>query len=464
LFLDELQKISKIFKSLVNEKNVKILHHLDADGITSAAIFSKMMMRLDKTFEMRMLKQLTSDAITRLSVSPSDLLVLLDFGSGQLNLLKGILDSANVLILDHHEFLDMEHPNLFHLNPLSFSEEELSASMICYLFAKSVDMRNADLIDLAVVGAVGDQMDEDWEFKGMAKRIIEEAETIGKITVSKGLRIYGRSTRPVHKALEMSFDPFIPGISGSESNSVQFLSELGIDPKKHGEWRRLIDLTAEEQQKMASAIIIERLKADHADAENIFGDIYTLSGRTEELSDAREFATLINACGRLGKGDVAIRLCMNDLTSIGESKEVLSEYKRLISVGMNYVRDNPASVRSTQRATHIFLGANIPSTMIGTITSILLSSGIVDEGKPVFGFSDDGVKVKISARASKNINIDLRYVILNVMRKMHAEGGGHKHAAGAYIDKGKEEEFIELIEKEIGEQLGDQEIQNKAVV
>ena len=104
MFLDELARVSKIFKSIIPEKNVKILHHLDADGITSAAIFSKMMMREGRGFEMRMLKQLTEDDIAGLSISEGDLLVLLDFGSGQLNALKPIMERTQVLILDHHEF------------------------------------------------------------------------------------------------------------------------------------------------------------------------------------------------------------------------------------------------------------------------------------------------------------------------------------------------------------------------
>jgi single-stranded-DNA-specific exonuclease len=142
----------------------------------------------------------------------------------------------------------------------------------------------------------------------------------------------------------------------------------------------------------------------------------------------------------------------------------MAEYRRLLADGMNWVRDNPDSVRKTPLATYIRLGSAIPSTLIGTVTSIFLNSNLIDASKPVFGMADDNGKVKVSARTSKNININLRYVILNVTRKMHAEGGGHRHAAGAYIEKGKEQEFQELIEKELGEQNGDKEVQNKAVV
>ncbi|HKZ45308.1 MAG TPA: DHH family phosphoesterase, partial [archaeon] len=381
MFLEELEKISKIFKSIVKEKNVKIIHHLDADGISSAAIIAKMMLRENIGFEMRMVKQLTSEIIKELVISEKDFLIFLDLGSGQLKLLKEILEATQVLILDHHEFAEMEHPNLFHLNPLLFAEEEISSSMICYLFAKSVDLKNTDIVDLAIVGAVGDQMDEKWEFKGMAKKIIEEAENIGKVNTSKGIRLYGRS-RPIHKALELSFDPFIPNISGSESNAIQFLSELGIELKENNEWKRLADLSIEEQQKIASAIIIERLKAKHSDADDIFGDIYTISGRPEELQDAREFATILNACGRLNKPDIGVKLCLNDIAALNASEDVLSEYKRMISEGISWIKDNKESIRKTKFATYIFCGDKIPSTLVGTITSIFLNSNLIDTGKP----------------------------------------------------------------------------------
>jgi len=444
----------------MKKKNVKMIHHIDADGLSSAAITAKMLMRENINFEMRMVKQLTSETIDDLTISEKDILILLDLGSGQLKLLKNIIEITQVLIIDHHEPMELEHPNLFHLNPLVFVEEEMSSSMICYLFAKSINLKNVDLVDLAVVGAVGDEMDENWEFKGTAKKILEEAENVGKVAVSKGIRLYGRSTRPIHKTLELSFNPFIPGISGSESNAVQFLSELGIKLKEDKRWRRLVDLSVEEQQKIASAIIIERLKARHSNAEEIFGEIYTILGRPEELQDAREFATLLNACGRLQKPEIGIRLCLNDLTVIDESKDILSEYKKLISEGISWIRENKKSMQKTDFATYIFCEDKIPSTLVGTITSIFLNSNIVDTTKPVFGFAEDDGKVKISARVSKDININLRYVILNATKQMHAEGGGHQRAAGALINKGKEKEFVEIVDKTIGELIGSKKIQN----
>jgi len=251
--------VSKIFKSIINEKKAKIISHIDADGLTSAAILSKMLLRLGQNFELKIVKQLTENVVKKIKFTDKDFFIFSDLGSGQLNFLKQFLEKTEVFILDHHEPEMLKDDNLFHLNPLLFDEEEISSSMICYLFAKNVSIQNTDLIDLAIVGAVGDEQDEGWKLRGLARKILEEAEAVGKIAVSKGIRLYGRNTKPIHKSLEQSFDPFIPGITGSESNAVQFLSELGISVKENGEWKKLKDLTIEEQQKLASAIILERL-------------------------------------------------------------------------------------------------------------------------------------------------------------------------------------------------------------
>ncbi len=243
--MEEIDRISKIFKSLIKEKNVKLISHFDCDGIASASILIEALVREGINFQIKIIKQLTRQEMKNIEISDKDFLILLDLGSGQLNSLKDFLEKTQILIIDHHETIEFDHLNLFHLNPLVFNEDEIPSAIISYIFAKNIDLKNTDLIDLAVVGAIADAQDEKWEFKGLAKKILEEAETIGKITVTKGLRLYGRNIRPIHKTLELTFDPFIPGISGSESNAVQFLSELGISLREQDEWKKLKDVIHE---------------------------------------------------------------------------------------------------------------------------------------------------------------------------------------------------------------------------
>ena len=449
MFFKEIERVAKIVKSVLKEKNVKIIAQFDTDGITAASILIKALIREDANFSLRIVKQLTNDVINNLVVSEDDLIIFVDCGSGQLDRLTKILEKTIVLILDHHEPVRMNHINLFHINPIIFGVEELSSSIICYLFAKSLNIKNTDTIDLSIIGAIGDEQEEKWEFHGILKDILEESKIIGKVSVTKGLRLYGRNSRPIHKALAYSFEPYIPGISGSESKAVQFLSEIGIDVKADGEWKKLSDLTVEEQKLLASAIIRERL--NELDVADIFGDVYTLVGKPKELQDAREFATLINACGRTGNPEVGIRLCLGDYGIIEKSWKVLEQYRRMISNALNLVRENNL-IKSTENFNFLIAGDRISDSIIGTTISILLNSNLVKKEKPIFGFADaSDSMVKVSARVSNSIDVDLKKIISEAVKRVGGEGGGHKQAAGALIPKEKIQEFIYHINSLLGE-------------
>jgi len=453
LFFEEIDKIAKIAKALIKEKNVKIVSHYDADGLSSAAILIKALTRESVNFELRILKQLTEAEIGSLDVSEKDFLIFSDLGSGQIEKLRGLLEKTQLLILDHHDPARKEHMNLLHINPLLFSEDEISGSMVTYLFVKSLSNKNADLIDLAVVGAIGDVMDNNWRLEGLGRRILEEAEMLGKISVNKGLRLYGRNTRPTFKSLEYSSDVIIPGVTGSESNAVQFLSEIGIELKEGEKWRKLKDLTEEEQKKLASAIIVERIKHGLDSASDVFGEIYTLIGRPDELQDTREFATLLNACGRTGRYEVGIRLCLNDLAAIKDSWDIMEDYKRMISDGMNWLRSG--NIDEHKYVVVIDGGTKIPDTIIGTLSSITLNSGLTNGKKPIISFADIEVgKSKISARMSRDLNFNLRDIIVEAAKAVNGEGGGHQFAAGGLIDSDKKEEFIKAAENKLSKLTG----------
>ncbi len=462
MFLDEIERVARVSKNLLKEKKVKVLAQFDADGITSAAILIKALTREELNFEVHILKQLTSEIISNLKIEENDLLVLADFGSGQLNFLKDVIEKTQVIVLDHHEPLEISHLNLFHVNPLLFGEEEMSASIVCYLFAKFLNLKNVDLVDIAIIGATADEADRKWEFRGLIKKVLEEGELIGKISVVRGLRLYGRKTRPLYKSLAFTFDPFLPGISGSESNAAQLLSDLGISLKEGTDWKTQDDLTIEEQQKLASALVMLRSPTED-DASDIFGDIYTLFGRPEELQDVREFATLVNACGRTGNHDIAIRLLLGDYSVMENCWEVMEFYRGMISDGLNWVRSNPSRIIKAPNANFLIARDSIPETVIGTITTIVLNSGIVEVGKPLIGlaYTQDG-KIKISGRISKDLKgINLKDIISKAAVAVGGEGGGHLSAAGGLVPKNKEEDFIRIVggalEEKNGELIGSKE-------
>jgi len=230
-------------------------------------------------------------------------------------------------------------------------------------------------------------------------------------------------------------------------------------PNLGGEWKKLKDLSIEEQQKLASAIIRERMEIKEA-AEDVFGDVYTILGRPDELQDVREFSTLINSCGRMGSSSLGIRLCLGDYSILEGSMDVFNQYRKAISNGLNCVREKKDFLHTTESATYILAGSSIPDTIIGTISSIVLNSNLV-ETKPLFGLadSDNGI-VKVSARLPRNLEINLREILVKAVGELDekAEAGGHMLAAGAFIPKGKEDEFIKIVDKILGDTIGNKEV------
>jgi RecJ-like exonuclease len=289
---------------------------------------------------------------------------------------------------------------------------------------------------------------------GVNKEILKDAESTGKMRVSKGLRLWGRTRRPIHKALEYSVDPYIPGISGSESGAVHFLQELGIVLRdENGAWKTLSGLTSAEMKKLTTGIIKERIRENHENPEWIFGEVYDLLDK-DELKDANEFATILNSAGKQDMGYVGIALCLNNKEYFPMVEKMLEKYRREIGKSLRWVEKNPGTIRRTEHANYVLAGSKIPETIISNVVSIMHRSDMLPEsekGKPVFALVNaENGGVKVSARVSDAAverGLSLQDVLSEAVKVIGGEGGGHAGAAGASLPGGSEETFINSIEE-----------------
>ncbi len=424
----------------------------------------KALAREGKSFHLSLINQLSENSLKELGGDGKRLVIFTDLGSGYLESIQKYLigdGNTSVIVLDHHQTEgEVRSENLFHINSVDFGiVENISGSGIAYLLARAMNPENRDLSELGIIGAIGDSqigsIGENWGLFGLNKEILKDAELSKKIRVKKGLRLWGRYTRPIHKTLQYSVDPYIPGISGSESASVQFLQELGIELKDNERWRTLADLSEEDNKKLASGIIAERIRGKHMNPEWIFGDIYELLDKKGELRDANEFATILNACGKMGKAYMGIAFCLNDADH-SEAKDILESYRKEIGKAMAWVYKNIESVKKTDNAVYIFGGDNISEHVISNVVSILNKSCMELDGvgnvceKPVFAFADtEEGDVKVSARVNDCLvekGVDLKEIMVKVTMNIGGEGGGHKGAAGARIKKDHEDKFINSVE------------------
>jgi len=463
--MEKLEKLVKQAKRAADEirmrrGEIRVLSHYDADGIASAAIMLRALMRSGRKFHMTVIKQLGEAHIMSLAEEKRSIVVFLDMGSGQIKLIKKHLPDADVVIIDHHQQEgSLERSRILQVNPMDFGiEEDISGSGVTYLVARAMNPENRDLSGLAIVGAIGDSqigsIGEEWGLQGLNKEIVKDGAEAKKVKLSRGLRLWGRYTRPVHKALEYSVDPYIPNVSGSESSAVQFLHELRIPLKKdNGEWRTLKDLTEHEQQRLASGMIAERTNGGHPNAEWIFGDVYELLDKSGECRDANEFATILNACGKMGRGFLGIELCLNVPKAFLEVRWVLEKYRRSIgdAVRWSYAqmeKQNGKTFRKTENAWYLLAGSRISEHIISNVISVIEKS--LSPEKPVFAFADAEDGVKVSARADRKLvalGVNLKKIVSEAAEMAGGQGGGHSGAAGATIPSGSAESFITIVEE-----------------
>jgi len=467
--MDELRKkldeVARQVREEVGEgKSVRVVTHHDADGICAGAIVHKAIVRLGGSVHTRSIKQLESKTVEEIFSDKSDLFIFVDMGSGQLDLIEEHCDST-AIVLDHHQPKEVEG-KVLHVNPHHFGfdgSKEVSGSGMAYLFSKQLDEKNIDLSALAIVGALGDIQEEDGELFSLNKEILDDAVEANVIELRKDLRIFGRQTRPLYKAMGYTTEPFLPGLSGSESSCIQFLSELEIPHTKDGGYTMLADLNEDERKRLVTALILKMIehKVPTEIAESIVGNVYTLVNEEKKtpLKDAREYATLLNGCGKNGYSGLGLAVCLGDRKDqYAKSLKKLKGHKGYISKCYGWIKKNIDRVKDEGTLYFVNVGSEIDSNVIGTVASMVLNSGLIEPNKPIVAFSDteDG-DVKVSSRGTRDLigkGLNLGLAMRYASEKMgKGDGGGHDIAAGATIDKGMEDEFLKHVKEEVGRQL-----------
>ncbi|MFP4117064.1 MAG: DHH family phosphoesterase [Candidatus Aenigmatarchaeota archaeon] len=436
------QLVEDAVKKFREMDKIRIVSHYDADGISSASIILCAALREGKDVHLSIVNQIRPELVEKLKEEGEENLVFTDLGSGHLSSVNEI-QADEIIVLDHHH-LSGELEGGVHVNPhlVGMEEDTVSGAGMTYLFARELDKKNKDLSGLAVVGAIGDIQEENWRMRGINEEIVEEAEKVGTLSKGEGLRLFGRLSRPIHKCLQYTTRPYIPGVSENESGAVQFLSSLDIDLKKEdGSWKKLVDLEKEEKKELASAIIKKRVRNGVDGAEEIFGNTYTLSCFDGRLEDARELSTSLNACGRMSQAAVGILTCLGDEEAAEELEKVVKGYKRTLGKLISTVRNNEGMLEEREGFNLLDGMGKIPENFIGTVCSILQSD--ISEGEILVGIAEsENSRVKLSVRVPDDHEANVGEAIEEISEDMDIEGGGHEKAGGAYVHRDEKEEFL----------------------
>jgi RecJ-like exonuclease len=438
---------------------VKICSHIDADGIAAAGIASHALDGIGVDHSVVFVKNLDEKVVEDLKDENNELVWFTDLGSGSIEMLSGM----DAVITDHHVPSFINQDRIPEVNPHRVGRDgalDISGAGAAYLVAVALEKGNKDLASLAILGAVGDMQDQaNLRLIGTNRTIMEDGLRAGVLDWRKDARFFGRETRPLVKLLQYANDPLIPGLSGDWKACKEFLFSLGLQLRKDKGFRSWVDLNASEKDRILAElrklVLASGQGTDNAD--RLLGEVYLFPKEEQgtELHEAKEFATLLNSCGRYEKAEVGFALCKGDREEALDSAMMLLKGHRGTLVSSLRVA-NEVGIERMEHVQYFHGGSRILDSVIGITAGMLLGSGDLDNSVPLFAFANSDEGVKVSARGTREMvarGLDLSHVMKEVCEKFEGVGGGHNIAAGATIPSGKEDEFISLANELIGCQL-----------
>ena len=450
----------KISVAVENDEEISIISHLDADGITSGSIISTSLARLGAKWTLRTVSDINLNVIEQMKSDSHDFYIITDLGAG---MARELFDSLNNkwIIIDHHQMPQEEMTADYNdqiMNAWKYDIDggsEISAGGMAYMVANTIDRKNKDLSTTAIISAIGDRQDQGDKKSliGINSEILKTAQTLGLISVDLDLMFTGRDTRPLHEALAYTLFPYIDGLTWNIENCYSIIKNSGIKMKVNGRWRVTSEISQQEKSTILDAIakfVATSQNTQDNVIDNLTGFTYTLINEDQrsQLRDAREFSTLLNACGRIRKAGVGIGICMGDRNAmLTEGEEIVANYRITLR---NYISTIFAEKwRLVDDGKAIFVNGEglLAEDMLGAVSS-LLSGSPTFSGRLLFVrtlASDSTYKFSSRKCLGCKSELNLGLIMRHCSESVGGAGGGHIAAAGCRIPSARLEYFMQSI-------------------
>ncbi|MFZ5818386.1 MAG: DHH family phosphoesterase [Chloroflexota bacterium] len=194
-FLQEIR--TGIRRMRASGAEVALVHHNDADGLTSAAILQTALMRAGFSVHRICIERVHPPIVARIHEQFPATIFYVDLG-GQA---APAISEANqgrrtTLILDHHHPHKPTDPKVINMATEFFGlsgDMAISASTAAYFFALELDSANRDLAYVAVLGAVGDEHDREGRLVEENREALQDAIAQDQVKVDvneRGKEIY----------------------------------------------------------------------------------------------------------------------------------------------------------------------------------------------------------------------------------------------------------------------------------
>ncbi len=445
-----------ILKVVKSGRRILVVTHIDADGLCSGSMLFASLMRKGANVTLRSVPDLDPRRISELEEEKYDYYVFTDLGSTLVSNLDLAL-GGRYLVFDHHQVSEQDAANPRVINAWAYGFDggkEACSSSVVFYFAVSLDSKNDDLSPLAVVGALADRQDTGpgRSLTGLNRSAADEAQSLGLLAVSKDLMFTGRETRPIHEAIALTSTPFLKGLTGSKDAVLALLHQSGLALKDGETWRTISSLTPDEKMKMTEAIAgaVGPVEGATDALASLVGEAYTFEFEDSftPLRDAREFGTLLNACGRMGAAGTGISICLGDRTeALKSAMKTLADYRSGINKALEGLASEPSRIEQQGVLVLVRGEGIVDEKLLGPVISILTSSPEFKDKVVVGSAESRDSELKISSRVGDSFagEVNLGLIMRDAAEEVDGVGGGHAMAAGAKIPSSKAQSFSKAV-------------------
>jgi len=325
------------------------------------------------------------------------------------------------------------------------------------MVATTLDSKNRDLSAMAIVSALADRQDQadKKSFVGLNTEILKTAQSLGILTVDLDIILSSRETSPVHEALAYSLYRYIDGLTWNREGCYLLLKNAGIKLRdNNGRWRVLAEFSQEEKAAIIEAIANFVAKSDKRLSDimrnDLLGYVYTLTreDRRSQLRDAREFSSLLNACGRKRSSGVGIAICMGDRNAaLNTGEEIMSSFKRTLRNNLSNIFGEKWRLSDDGKTAFVNGDGVLEEDMLGAVSTLLSRSPSFWGRLLIVRTLSSNGTYKFSSRKCIDCQSEanLGKLMQECAAAFNGEGGGHSDAAGCTIPSHALEGFIPCI-------------------
>ena len=310
-------------------------------------------------------------------------------------------EDTNIIIINHEltpkeeKKTNEERFKILSLGQFKIPTEAVSNAGLAYYFAEGFNDEYQKFSGLAIAGALSKkQIDpKSQQLIGINTMILNEGKREGWIEVTKGTRISGRESQPIHLALKYSINPYFAGLTGNESACTAFVSRLRIPMEdSDGNFRTIASLKKEETQKLNDALISKLMESETqsvSDIHKLIGPIYIQSKETEksQTRNIEEFLWLLDGACQLKKYSSSLAIILGDRANLYDQLiRDLSNYHGKASQTIEKIVNNPDIIEEKTYFRLIDGTSFLDVESTSLVINALVESGIIPIDVPLIAF------------------------------------------------------------------------------